>query len=344
MTHSRTPLKMSAGDIETALSTWVNQDDANLARDYLSDCIPCIAELEGTSYGSWLTRTGFPIEFGFSSKDHRLRYITEVDMPTQPVSQRLDRAIDLAQSFTGVSITGQDIRRLKNLQRLNPASLKYGAWLGVRHQGGRVDVKIYVELPSAFKWSQDTAAESIFHEYAKGRKAAILGFDVRSGCQEFYCWATDMGAAGLADMFRRLDWPAPGYVKTILALFSTAFGVTLHNRLPGRDVGLSLALDDQHRANTVSVYNYSDAVFGGDDKIYKGIMNLCKKHDLTLPGYTNIAHRLKDHQSGYHTYHGMFGFAVSPTDAPHLHIGVTPPPVHFHQLPMHNNLMKGNLS
>ena len=344
MTHLRTPLNISAGDIETALSTWINQDDANLARDYLSDCIPCAAELEGTSYGSWLTRTGYPIEFGFSTKDHRLRYITEVDMPSKPAHQRLYRAIELAQSFTGVSISDADIKQLKKLQRLNPSSLKYGAWLGVRHQEGHVDVKIYVELPSAFKWSQDTQAESLFHEYGKGRKAAILGFDVRSGRQEFYCWATDMGAAGLADMFQRLGWDAPRYVKTILGLFSSAFGVTLHNRLPGRDVGLSLALDSQHHAKTVSVYNYSDAVFGGDDKVYKGIINLCQNHDFTLPGYTKIAHRLKEYQSGYHSYHGMFGFAVSPKDVPHLHIGVTPPPIHFHHHLMNNNLMKGNLS
>lgn len=91
-----------------------------------------------------LTATGYPVELAWASRDAALRWTCEVAGPETPESSRLALAAEAS---------GIDIRPWGDLQR--GRRLRYGAWLGARHQDGRRRSKVYLELPAG-PWDQAT--------------------------------------------------------------------------------------------------------------------------------------------------------------------------------------------
>lgn len=86
---------------------------------------------------SLLTNTGIPVEFSWSSRHTALRWTAEVAGPEVPKADRLAIASRLA---------GVDAGWLEDIQA--GRHLRYGAWLGGRHDGHSDELKVYGELPS----------------------------------------------------------------------------------------------------------------------------------------------------------------------------------------------------
>ena len=86
---------------------------------------------------SLLTNTGIPVEFSWSTRHTALRWTAEVAGPETPKADRLAIASRLA---------GIDAGWLEEIQA--GRHLRYGAWLGGRHDGETEELKVYVELPA----------------------------------------------------------------------------------------------------------------------------------------------------------------------------------------------------
>jgi hypothetical protein len=86
---------------------------------------------------SLLTNTGIPVELSWSSRHTALRWTAEVAGPEVPKADRLAIAGGLA---------GVDTGWLQEIQA--GRHLRYGAWLGGRHEGERDEHKVYGELPT----------------------------------------------------------------------------------------------------------------------------------------------------------------------------------------------------
>jgi hypothetical protein len=312
-------------DITRALSLWGDGCHQEMAEQSLLECMPDYGFLDECFYGSWLTRTGYPIEFGFSSKDQRLRYITEVGGAHTPIENRLNLAMCLAQKFSGVALEHSIKEKIQDIQKQDKSALRYGAWLGIRHQEIQTDTKIYVELPNGLSTCCSLEGAEIFHEFAKGTLPAIWGYDLRSAHQELYCWADHWTISTLADVFRRIGWDGPYLAKLIFDLYGKACGRVFHKTLPGTTMGLSLSLDPYAQPVAISVYNYSDVLFGTDAQIVASLKKICQQTAFKIPNYEKISAPLENAHPEHPIYHGMFGFAVTQQGESHLHIGLTPP-------------------
>lgn len=110
------------------------------ARQQLADVLAPITQSvwpEISHRLSLLTNTGIPVEFSWSTRHTALRWTAEVAGPEVPKADRLAIASGLAAVDAGWLDEMQAGRHLR-----------YGAWLGGRHEDDTDELKVYGELPT----------------------------------------------------------------------------------------------------------------------------------------------------------------------------------------------------
>jgi hypothetical protein len=96
---------------------------------------------------SRLTSDGCPVEFVFSTADSALRYTTEAAGPETPEHERIDAACALLERLhDGTPVCPPElIAEWREMQAHKP--LRWGCWLGVRHDATGERFKLYIEVP-----------------------------------------------------------------------------------------------------------------------------------------------------------------------------------------------------
>ncbi len=98
--------------------------------------------------GGTLNKNGFPVEFTFASQDASIRYTTEVAGAEVSPSERLSHTQQQLANLEATQLPETVITRLHQIQITD--SLKWGAWIGVRHRSEGDRYKLYVEVPEQF--------------------------------------------------------------------------------------------------------------------------------------------------------------------------------------------------
>jgi hypothetical protein len=141
---------------------------------------------------SRLTSTRYPVEFGFSTHSDQLRATFEVAGPETPDDQRLDLALDLAAALDLPSPSPAQVDAWRRMQ--SASALRWGCWMSLRQTARGFGGKLYVEAP------RGGAAEGF--EAIAGSRPLMVGYDLRSGSQEYYsawpCVQADECAARLS--------------------------------------------------------------------------------------------------------------------------------------------------
>jgi hypothetical protein len=160
----------------------------------------CLTPLDRSAWPSvaWgfsrLTTTHFPVEFGFSTHDDRLRATLEVAGPETPDDLRLDAALSLATALGGAAPEAAKVAAWRELQSAAP--LRWGCWLSLRQAERGVGVKLYIEAP------RGVTAEGIDH--LPGSRLHMVGYDLNSRAAEYYFIWPRVGALECGARLRSL--------------------------------------------------------------------------------------------------------------------------------------------
>lgn len=129
---------------------------------------------------SALSSDGSPLQFEFSSRDDRLRYCCEAAGPELPTDARLEAALDLIGELGGDAPDAAIVRRWMSLQSGTP--LRWGAWVGVRHDGARALPKVYIEVP------RDVGPLGLaeFAPVVPSSRPLMIGYDFATRSEEIY--------------------------------------------------------------------------------------------------------------------------------------------------------------
>jgi len=131
---------------------------------------------------SGLCADGCPLQFEFSTSDDRLRFVTEAAPPEAEHHARLGAAADLIARLGIPAPAADELRFWKSFQA--GRALRWGAWLGVRHDGARTpQAKLYVEVPLELR---DPAAAGFAQPIVPSSRIMMAGYDCATGAREHY--------------------------------------------------------------------------------------------------------------------------------------------------------------
>ena len=189
---------------------------------------PALAPLAGSVWPevAWrfsrLTRDGCPVELGFSTHTPAVRATLEVAGPECGTHARLDAACALLQAL---GLPSPDAPRVAAWRALQAgAALRWGSWVGLRHEAGKLRAKLYVELSPDHPppWP--------------GARTRMLGWDAATAGSEQYASLIAPDEASL----RRLLAPLPARAP-LLAVLSEVIGLPLPVALRWVSLGASVA-------------------------------------------------------------------------------------------------------
>jgi hypothetical protein len=145
---------------------------------------------------SRLTDDGFPVEFAWSSRDDTVRWTAEVAPPETPEASRPDTARRLA-----AELSGQPVAALPAIAA-SDGRLRFGAWLGGRHDLRGSRYKIYVERPT-LRNNESSLLHAMEIELSRRVAVRIIGAETGDAARELYCRVKNLS---LRDLDRLLRW------------------------------------------------------------------------------------------------------------------------------------------
>ncbi|HEY6326658.1 MAG TPA: hypothetical protein VIW73_09140 [Candidatus Cybelea sp.] len=199
----------------------------------------CIDSFSDTSWPavawkfSGLTAEGCPLEFEFSTSDDRLRFVTEVAPPEAEHHARLDAAAGLIERLRIPAPPAHEIDFWKAFQ--SARRLRWGAWLGVRHDGHSAQTKLYIEVPPELR---DPAAAGLVQAIVPSGRIMMAGYDCASGAREYYFRQPQMDASERLAFLRCIGETARRQV--VLDAFAELSGLPLRAALDWIDFGYSI--------------------------------------------------------------------------------------------------------
>lgn len=188
-----------------------------------------------------------PVEFTFSSEDDAVRYTTEVAGPEISEDLRLDAACECLGELALEPPPPAIVSEWRKMQA--NAVLRWGAWLGVRHNGNNLAAKLYIEVPRERQWGP--------RPLTPGSRLHMIGFNPATAANERYFRTSapnDIELVTLLRSFRQhAHWPrlletfsALRQMPGEAALRWTRFGYSLRTGSGATDPGgLTLFVDSQ---------------------------------------------------------------------------------------------------
>lgn len=272
------------------------------------------AALAATRASSWpevawsasnLTNTGFPVEWSWSSRDASLRWTAETAAPETPEHERLACALRVLREL------GVDADVPPWLLAPRGADLRFGAWLGGRHDHDGDHYKLYVEVTDA-EIPRRLAGEAV-----PARTVwRMAGLDA---------------GAGVLELYGKLPRPEVWEIERLLAAhgLDARPAIELARRLtPWRDgdvplsrtAGLSLALTG-NRVIAAALLVHASPLLGGDAAVACKLRALAAEHRWDTTLYDAI---LGDDTLQRPGRHGMVALGVGADGSTWMQIGLRP--------------------
>jgi hypothetical protein len=190
----------------------------------------CIAAVEHSVWPevAWrfsrLTEDGSPIEFSFSCASSGLRYTVEVGGPEMSEDRRIEAGCAILERLGYQRPPADVFEEWHAIQASH--SLRWGCWLGIRHQGISEKSKLYVEVPRGANISTECPA-------LPRSRLVMIGYESGTEHLEYYfrkqpmdvCDLQLLSDAAIAPLEELYNMP----IETALGFFSPGYSVTDRN-------------------------------------------------------------------------------------------------------------------
>jgi hypothetical protein len=315
------------------------------AGDRVQRSIKALLEWADAAHDPWasstLTMHGSPIEFAFCSADSALRYCVEIADPLTDPRGRLRQAVEALAHLGSTGPEDAVLRRLEWLQA--DRRLRFGCWIGGRHNIDSDRFKLYAEIPEASagaarQWSEERLGTLPLLP-GQDFRIKMIGYDIESRRIEFYHRALDMMPTAVGLLLRRARMESRS--KEVLDLLQGAYRFSLASRLPSRDVGFSYSVPLAGGPVVFSLYFFCVSLFGGDGRTRSTVLKMAAEHDWNLSFYETLSRSLSE-TTGARTRHGMLGVVVHPGLPLAISVGLSPPDGNDDEADTPNDYDKGS--
>lgn len=289
--------------------------------------------LDGVYRSSWqevawefsgLTYDGFPVEFAFSTADNNIRYTAEVSGPETDSAERLEIAARKLE-LLGDAIVRKEINELFRKILLS-GSLKFGAWIGGRHDSGGDKYKLYVEVPKSDSSEHEHFIRDVLGDVnllpSRNPRLQMIGYEPSTSRLELYFsingiefWEIKrlLSLAGMRDQ-----------CSSFISLIEEAYGHRAELALSQSRVGFSFSAEKSREKMVFSIFKSARSIFGSDKNIRKRILSLTELKGWNLKCYETLSLPVAEREGG-DTRHGMLSFIIKPESQPALSIYLRPP-------------------
>lgn len=260
---------------------------------------------------SGLSADGCPLQFEFSTNDDRLRFVTEVAPAEAEHHDRLGAAVDLIERLGIPMPPAPEIDFWKALQ--SGRDLRWGAWLGVRHDGRCAHAKLYAEVPAELR---DPSAAGLAQPIVPSSRIMMAGYDCSSGAREYYFRQPQMDSnERLA--FLRFIGKTPRR-QAVLEAFAEVSALPLRAALDWIDFGYSLTCGpstDERFSMFVEPRSLRSAA-----RIRRQFLRWEDRVGRTASAYRDLAGALAD---GCLPSHGIVAVSADGAGAAELRVGIS---------------------
>jgi len=278
---------------------------------------------------STLSSNGYPVEFTFSSMEEGIRYAVEVSGPEINPRERLSQIEDLLKKLNVSHACTETINRFKQIQE--DQSLKWGAWLGVRHIDEKTYYKIYTEVPESQSTIIDREIYQIFGDRPLLADRVVcptaIGHQLGSSWTEYYFIIEEFGL-----VFRQIQsllWRAELYERCweLLELIQETRGYLDPASAPGfapAKYGFSYAKSGTNQPIIFSFFAFARRLIGSDAEIRRNILALAKRRGWDFEAYAELTAPLATWEDRCDC-HNVIAFVVAPKGPLGLHVSLSPP-------------------
>ncbi|NEP26035.1 hypothetical protein [Moorena sp. SIO3I6] len=285
------------------------------------------AHSEAMAYvDSPLTMSGFPVEIAFSSADSSFRYTIDPGPMEHGPMARLDDAEVLFARLGSPPLATYVIDLVRQFQTGH--NLRYGVFIGGRHNEMSDRYKLYLEVPeSAAKAAEKFATELLDRPRAlpnRQQRIEMIGVDPYANRIEVYARIEHMMTHEISALLWRADLMSRQ--GELVALLSESYPFSISRELPGSVFGFSYSVPTQGNGPIAfTLYTYARTMFGNDGNSRKKILELGRRKGWDFSFYDRLTEPLATQKDGVTTSHTMFGVTVV-GDAPlGINFGVNPP-------------------
>ncbi|MBI1180085.1 MAG: hypothetical protein GC201_05965 [Alphaproteobacteria bacterium] len=258
---------------------------------------------------SSLTNTGYPVEMSWSSRDASVRWTAEAAGPDTPEADRLTSALGVLQGL-GVNT---DVPDWLVPQADRP--LRFGAWIGGRHDGERDRYKLYVDMAGT-ELPVELLRPSILHAIPPRIVWRMAGVDAGAGTIELYGRLQKPEIWEIERLLIRCGMDS----AAVIALASQLTGLPCEDYLLPGTAGLSLAMLDG-RLIAAGFFVQAGPLLGGDAAVSRTLRDLACRYGWDTAIYEAV---LGKGGGDGHGRHGMIGFGVAADGKPWMQVGLRP--------------------
>jgi hypothetical protein len=236
---------------------------------------------------SGLNTDGSPVEFAFSSADDKLRYTTEVAGPELDTHERLGAAYDLILRLHHPPPPAERVEFWRSIQAGCP--LRWGAWLGIRHDGLAERAKLYVEVPGEAR-NGETA---IVRPLVPGSQLVMIGYDPELKAEEHYFRQPQVDEIELDVFLRFFSGSDSG--RPLLTAFGELCRMPPRAALRWTNFGYSLARQSPTDEPQLSIFVRSRS-FGAITMIRDHMLKCERKRGKCGSAYGDLLGKVEEHQ------------------------------------------------
>ncbi|MFQ1701489.1 hypothetical protein ACJ5NV_12940 [Loktanella agnita] len=293
------------------------------AGEVLERVLHDLGVMDPSGWSDWspsaLTDTGSPIEMWFSAGQSGLQLMTAIGDPARGHAHQVDQVCRVMAERGGK--TPDAALRDVIAAAQGSTSLSYGAWLGLRVIGARVETKLYAELPegaddlSALMSPTDVAP--VMETLGDTAHATMIGYDGHTGQTTIY-GETDQTIATALPMLAAL---AHVPVDMLALAVERLVGDPSVSDLPPPRLGFSFAMQEAGKPPELTLLFAANTLFKNDEQAGQRI-KACGGE--ALDGYGALIDNLP-HAPCCQLHHGRIGLTARQEGAPVLSVGVAAP-------------------
>jgi hypothetical protein len=273
--------------------------DATVAARARAAVRRCLAGVRASAWPDIAWRTsgmsggGFPMEISCSWTSDLVRYTTEAAGPEVDPAARLAPAAALVHELGGTPPPAGLVSAWARAQ--TGTALRFGAWIGARHDAGGDRFKLYAEMPSpsgAAELGPALARPPGRGPEAPAPRLMLVGYEPAAARAEVYYKCLGLGACGTRALLEPLglDHREPELAE----LLDQLMGRPARGALERLEVGVSLSAPDGAPVDRATLYLRAALLFAGDAGARERLLAIGAARGARLDRYAALTAGLAD--------------------------------------------------
>ena len=268
---------------------------------------------------SYLTPTGCPVEFTWSSASNRINTTMELTGRGVTAQNRLSYTTRRLKSV-GVFLDKKELATIEDMQQ--GQDLKYGCWLGLKQNKIQPSFKLYIEVPDSRRFDAMAMIPENWRPAPAGipTKLDMIGLNTASGQKEFYFSTHKMQPKHLPSIMKPVNlshrW------ESVIIAVEELWGWPAFKHLPGTQHGYSYSA--LSTGPVFSLFLFAEDLFADDARLRTAVLQLGEKRGWPTTIYERLTKPLNTAAHGKMT-HGICTISIMEAGDPIYSIGFPPP-------------------